>query len=220
MALQYSLFRKKPAAVLGCRTEASVATLHVDFDLMHDLEPRMTRTNSRRSFLATLGHALLLAHVAPRLLAKSTSQFSADIAELYRKSVVIDTLCSPFTSDGRVARSSRDRGSANLRHHRHQLHVSAPTFEGTVDNLAYVDALVEQSPEVFTIVRLHSDIARAKREGKIGIMPGFQYTQFLEDDPSRIETFRRLGVRIMQLTLQQPQHLRRRLPGTGQCRAE
>jgi membrane dipeptidase len=31
-------------------------------------------------------------------------------------------------------------------------------------------------------------------------MPGFQYTAFLEADPSRIETFRRLGVRIMQLT--------------------
>ena len=78
--------------------------------------------------------------------------------------------------------------------------ISAPTFDGTVDNLAYVDALVEQSPDVFMIVRRQSDIARAKREGKIGIMPGFQYTGFLEDDPSRIETFRRLGVRIMQLT--------------------
>jgi membrane dipeptidase len=31
-------------------------------------------------------------------------------------------------------------------------------------------------------------------------MPGFQYTQILEDDPARIEMFRRLGVRIMQLT--------------------
>ena len=78
--------------------------------------------------------------------------------------------------------------------------VSAPTFDGTIDNLAYVAALVERSPEVFTIVRLYSDIARAKTEAKIGIMPGFQYTGFLEADPSRIETFRRLGVRIMQLT--------------------
>jgi membrane dipeptidase len=50
------------------------------------------------------------------------------------------------------------------------------------------------------VVRQQSDIARAKNEGKIGIMAGFQYTQFLEADTSRIETFRRLGVRIMQLT--------------------
>jgi membrane dipeptidase len=49
-------------------------------------------------------------------------------------------------------------------------------------------------------VRQHSDIAGAKRENKVGIMPGFQYTAFLEENPERIETFRRLGVRIMQLT--------------------
>ena len=66
---------------------------------MHELEPRMTRPNNRRSFLATLGRALLLAQVAPRLLAESTAQFSPDITDLYRKSIVIDTLCSPFTSD-------------------------------------------------------------------------------------------------------------------------
>jgi membrane dipeptidase len=60
--------------------------------------------------------------------------------------------------------------------------------------------LVEQSPDVFMVVRQQSDVVRAKREGKMGIMPGFQYTQFLESDPSRIEMFRRLGVRIMQLT--------------------
>ena len=98
--------------------------------------------------------------------------------------------------------------------------ISAPTFEGTIDSLAYVDALVEQSPEVFMVVRQYSDIARAKREGKIGIMPGFQYTQFLEADPSRIETFRRLGVRIMQLTYNNRSDIWRRLSGTGQCGVE
>ena len=59
---------------------------------------------------------------------------------------------------------------------------------------------MEQSPDVFTVVRQQSDIARAKSESKIGVMPGFQYPQFLEADTSRVETFRRLGVRIMQLT--------------------
>jgi membrane dipeptidase len=78
--------------------------------------------------------------------------------------------------------------------------ISAPTYEETVNNVAYIDALVEQSPDVFMLVRQQSDIARAKSESKIGIMPGFQYIQFLEADTSRIETFRRLGVRIMQLT--------------------
>ena len=160
----------------------------------------MTQTNSRRSFLVTLGHTLALASLGPRVLAAAAEQFSPEIGELYRKSTVIDTLCAPFTSadempDKAAIEAVRRSGITAI-----NFTISAPTFEGTIDNLAYVDALVEQSPEVFTVIRLHSDIARAKREGKIGIMPGFQYTAFLEADPSRIETFRRLGVRIMQLT--------------------
>jgi membrane dipeptidase len=37
-------------------------------------------------------------------------------------------------------------------------------------------------------------------ENKVGIIPGFQYTAFLEEAPERIEMFRNLGVRIMQIT--------------------
>ena len=59
----------------------------------------MTQTKSRRSFIVTLGHALLLAQFAPRVLADTAAQFSPEIADLYRKSIVIDTLCSPFTND-------------------------------------------------------------------------------------------------------------------------
>src|SRR5664279_2107617 len=160
----------------------------------------MTETNSRRTFLVTLGHALLLAEFAPRVFADAATQFSPEIAELYRKSIVIDTLCSPFASDEGLPGAAaieivRGSGITAI-----NFAVSAPTFEGTIDNLAYVDALVEQSPDVFTVIRQYSDITRAKTEAKIGIMPGFQYTGFLEADPSRIETFRQLGIRIMQLT--------------------
>jgi membrane dipeptidase len=160
----------------------------------------MMQAQSRRTFLGALGRALLMAQFAPRVFADAAVQFSPEITELYRKSIVIDTLCGPFTSDEGLPDAAaieivRRSGITAI-----NFTVSGPTFEGTIDNMALVDALVEQSPDVFTIVRLHSDIARAKREGKIGIMPGFQYTQFLEADPSRIETFRQLGVRIMQLT--------------------
>jgi membrane dipeptidase len=80
------------------------------------------------------------------------------------------------------------------------LTISAPDYEGTIENIATVQELVDQHADLFLMVRRHSDIARAKRESKIGIIPGFQYTQFLEEKPERIATFRRLGVRIMQVT--------------------
>jgi membrane dipeptidase len=160
----------------------------------------MPTANSRRSFLAILGRTMVLASVAPRFLAEAAEQFSPDITELYRKSIVIDTLCAPFSSADGLPNAAAIEVVRRCGITAINFTISAPTFDGTIDNLAYVDALVEQSPDVFMVVRYYADLARAKREGKIGIMPGFQYTQFLEDDPSRIETFRRLGVRIMQLT--------------------
>jgi membrane dipeptidase len=49
-------------------------------------------------------------------------------------------------------------------------------------------------------VRKHSDITAAKRDNKIGVMPGFQHTTFFENDLDRLEMFRNLGVRIVQIT--------------------
>ena len=127
-------------------------------------------------------------------------QFPSDITESYRDSVVIDTLCAPFAGaddmpDNSVVETVRSSGVTAI-----NFTISAPTFDGTIENLAYIDALVEHWPDVFIVVRKQTDIGLAKREGKIGIMLGFQYTQFLESDRSRIELFRKLGVRIMQLT--------------------
>lgn len=156
----------------------------------------------RREFLATAARASAVAAFAPSIVLEAAEQFSPDIAALYRKSIVVDSLCGPFTNyEGlpdpapALVEMVRRSGITAI-----NFTISESTFESTIDSLAYVDALAEHSPDVFMVVRQYSDIARAKREGKTGIMPGFQDTQFLEDDPSRIETFRRLGVRIMQLT--------------------
>ena len=153
---------------------------------------------SRRSFLITVGRAAAVAAIAPRVLVEAAEPNG--IVDLYRKSMVIDTLCGPFANgdampDNAAVETVRRSGITAI-----NFTISAPTFDGTIDSLAYIDALVEQWPEVFIVVRKYSELEQAKREGKIGIMPGFQYTGFLESDPSRIETFRRLGVRIMQLT--------------------
>jgi membrane dipeptidase len=166
----------------------------------------------RRDFnlgiLKLSGAALL----APRLLAHpldNSRAYSTDssndtppsaIASLYKNAIVIDSLCAPLTDPDApitpdVLQAVRQSGITAV-----NFTISDPTFEGTVGNIALVESLVEQHPEAFLTVRLHSDIARAKRENKIGIMQGFQYTAFLEEKPDRIEMFRQFGVRIMQLT--------------------
>ena len=124
----------------------------------------------------------------------------SSIGDLYAKCVVIDSLCAPFndmdaaaSAEGLAAVRASGITAINFT-------ISARGFEDTVGNLGILQELVDKHPEAFLIVRRHSDIARAKREGKIGIMPGFQDSAFLEENVERIDMFRQLGVRIMQLT--------------------
>jgi len=162
----------------------------------------------RRDFNLGILKISATALLAPRLLAQPidrsahglTENDSPAIAALYKNAIVIDSLCAPLvdmdappTADTLAAVRQSGISAINFT-------VSDPTFEGTVGNIAAVEALVERHPDAFMLVRQHSDIARAKRESRIGILPGFQYTAFLEENPERIEIFRRLGVRIMQLT--------------------
>ena len=152
----------------------------------------------RRAFNLSLLRTSVAAFVAPRLAGAAFAETQA--SSLYAKAIVIDSLCAPFTDmdappSAETLAAVRQSGITAI-----NFTISAPGFEDTIESLAAVQDLVDRYPDVFMFVRRHSDIARAKHESKIGIMPGFQYTQFLEEKPDRIATFRQLGVRIMQLT--------------------
>ena len=151
---------------------------------------------NRRHFLQ--GSAALA--VLARLPKARADVFPADLASIYANAIVIDSLCAPFATDtfppsDAALGEVRQSGFTAI-----HCTISDRTYEGTITNLARLNSWIERYPDLFTFVRLHSDIARAKREKKIGILPGFQNVEFLDDDPSRIEVFRDLGVRIMQLT--------------------
>jgi membrane dipeptidase len=159
---------------------------------------------NRRVFNVSLLKAsvALKASAAVFLTPRFASHAFADAlpSSLYANSIVIDSLCAPFTDMDRPPSAEtlaavRGSGITAI-----NFTISAPTYEDTIESLAILQDLVDRHPDAFLIVRKHSDIARAKRESKIGIMPGFQYTAFLEEKTERIATFRRFGVRIMQLT--------------------
>jgi membrane dipeptidase len=162
----------------------------------NDSSQRGTVLNRREFQLSLIKFAVL----APRLLRSPHASASPDSARLYQSAIVIDSLCSPFldqvTAPGpALVAAVRQSGITAVNYT-----ISDTTFEGTINMLAWLDGLIEKYPDAFTIVRRYSDIARAKQENKVGIIPGFQYTAFLEENPERIEVFRNLGVRIMQLT--------------------
>ena len=155
---------------------------------------------NRRDFLVSIPKLSAALAIARPLLATALDDTSRDASALYRNAIVIDSLAAPFTDLDKLPSAEslaavRASGITAV-----NWTISYPTFEETINALATVDELVEKLSDSFTLVRQHSDIARAKRERKIGILPGFQYTQFLEENPDRIAMFRKMGVRIMQIT--------------------
>jgi membrane dipeptidase len=168
----------------------------------------------RREFNSSLLKASVASLLAPRVAwggigngacapaagGASTDATVPSIQSLYANALVIDSLCAPFNDmDGEPSAETlaavRASGITAI-----NFTISARSFEDTIGSLATVQELVDRHPDAFMIVRRHSDIALAKRENKIGIMPGFQYIEFLEENVERIGVFRQLGVRIMQLT--------------------
>lgn len=155
---------------------------------------------NRREFNLSALKLSATALFAPRLFAQSASGSQFDVSDLYKRGIVIDSLCAPFVDMESMPSTDlvitvRQSGITAVNYT-----VSDRNFEGTISNLARLHAFVEKYPDALTIIRQYSDIARAKRDNKVGIIPGFQYTGFLEDDPERITVFRNLGVRIMQIT--------------------
>jgi membrane dipeptidase len=73
-------------------------------------------------------------------------------------------------------------------------------FERTVGRIARAHAIVDALDGELTLVRQASDIERAHREGKHGLVLDFQNTTPFGDDLDRVDYFHNLGVQMVQLT--------------------
>ena len=73
-------------------------------------------------------------------------------------------------------------------------------FESSVADVAHWDTLVHDHPGDLLKVLTTADIARARRERKIGVIFGFQNAAMMGNDASRVDRFAEMGVRVIQLT--------------------
>lgn len=154
-------------------------------------------TITRRQFGAVVGAIPILAATASRAGAMQDDS-------VYSGSIVIDMLANPGSMNvswpprGPLSQKQRDAIAAsgitaiNVT-------VSAD-FEGSVRNIALWQGEADRYPELLSIVRRHSDIAAAKKNRTLGLMLGFQNTDMIDRDISRLDMFHRLGIRIIQLT--------------------
>ena len=73
-------------------------------------------------------------------------------------------------------------------------------YEFTVTDIARWNRIIERNPTDLIHVTTAADIRRAKRDGVVGVIYGFQNAAMMGNDAERVETFAGLGVRVIQLT--------------------
>jgi membrane dipeptidase len=160
---------------------------------------------TRRQFTKTLGGVAALTTFSPILgWAIDEPKVSADAAKLYRDSFILDgnalasignLLGAPNQAD--VTNVVRESGLTVLKS---TLAGASGDFAMAVADIAAAEQLMEKRPELFLNVRTHADFDRARKEQKLGVIYSFESANMLEDKIERIELFRQLGVRVMQLT--------------------
>jgi membrane dipeptidase len=103
---------------------------------------------------------------------------------------------NPLFSD-RVLREGRASGLTAV-----NFTIVAPgePFEGAVKAVGRFDAAIRRHPRDLVKILSVADIRRAKANGQIGIIYGFQNAALLDNDAGRVDIFADLGVRVIQLT--------------------
>jgi membrane dipeptidase len=155
---------------------------------------------TRREFAWALPAGIALARSA------WSGNASADArtgAHAQARGIVIDGLSEAFDASGKLPLSPDDLAAAKgsgLSAVNFTVVGPGASFEETVRAIAFVERVAEQYPDRFLMVRKHADIAKAAASGRLGLILGFQTTEMLGADLSRIDLFRNLGVRIMQMT--------------------
>jgi membrane dipeptidase len=158
---------------------------------------------NRRDFGLTVAAGLPALGATAAAAGQSVS--AADARALYARAISIDALANP----GSMNVPWPPRGPLSDAQRTHiaksgltaiNTTVSADKVEPTVANIALWTGEAARYPTLLSIIRRHDDLARARAGGQLGIILGFQDTEMLERDLSRLDMFRRLGVLIIQLT--------------------
>jgi membrane dipeptidase len=82
-----------------------------------------------------------------------------------------------------------------------------PPYEHTLHEIAVWDAILRDNAADLVQVRSTQDIRDAARDGRIGIVYGFQNAEAVGHDLSRVIQFDEAGVRVIQLTYNQANHI-------------
>lgn len=170
---------------------------------------------SRRQFVTALAAGTVVAAL-PGANTRATSA-TAPTWRRYARVTVIDALGGPGSAnkpdaalDAADLADVRASGVTAVNLTVGSVGSYARDYDGAIEQIAHWDNEIAAHPDVLMKFRNARDLAEAKRTGRLAIIYGFQDTTPFGEDLARLDTFRGLGVRIVQLT-----YNRRNLVGDG-----
>lgn len=133
----------------------------------------------------------------------NSPQISAAAKELYSRTLILDCNSGPPWEDNAPPLPQSDLDivrNSGVNVVKLSLGGINEDFAATVAEIAGVQKLIEIQPAYFLQVRMPADLERAKRENKLGIILSFESADMLGDKLDNFETFRNLGVLVMQFS--------------------
>lgn len=161
---------------------------------------------NRRAFSSLMAYTALSAILPSPAFAEqpeANTLVAPDAAELYKKSLILDCNSSPPGLTGKLPMAQADLDLARasgVSVVKISLGGINSDFAATVEEIAFLQQMIEVHPAYFLQVRIPADMERAKREGKLGLIFSFESADMFGGEVQRIELFRNLGVRVMQLS--------------------
>jgi membrane dipeptidase len=118
-----------------------------------------------------------------------------DIDRLFDQATVVDTLSTAHKWDDVAFKSIKESGYTAI-----QTTLPSPNLEVAVQALAEWNQRIKSHPDKLVRATRVADIERAKREGKMAVLFGFQNSTMIEDDVDNVDVIYEMGTRCIQLT--------------------
>ena len=152
---------------------------------------------------AALSRMLPVSLLAQQQPSPDHSPISEAAAELYKRALILDCNSGPPFENGTLPLPQNDLDmvrDSGVNVVKWSLAGINGDFSQAVKEIAYVAQMIEVHPTYFTFARAPADFERAKREAKMGVILSFESVEMLEGKLERLDLFRNLGVRVMQLS--------------------
>lgn len=118
-----------------------------------------------------------------------------DLDALYSESIVVDSLAVGHLWDDETFRAIERTGYTAI-----QTTLSSNDLETAVQALSEWNRRIADHPDTLVKATSVADIERAKDEGKMAVIYGFQNATMVEDDVANLDALYDLGARCIQLT--------------------